>query len=168
MIVPTKNRFLSDVSSIFSVLVLGVMSGFFWTYSFNVNYALNNLDADAYAQVQSLLNVNVRHGVFFFFFFGGGLFPALAGLISWTQKKVRRSCWLLLACVVYLLGVVLLTKQVNLPLNADTESWILGSVPEHWIATRDAWNQANLWRVMASAAAFLCGLLALVSNQSRT
>ena len=53
--------------------IFGVMAGFFWTYSANVNLAMLTVDGATYATVQSAFNRHVRHALFFALFFGIGL-----------------------------------------------------------------------------------------------
>ena len=166
MITAQKQTTLSDFSAFLAVLMLGVMAGFFWTYAFNVNYATKNLDADDYVRVQSLFNENVRHAMFFLFFFGAAFLSFVAALFSWLSKNISRTRLLLLAGLVYLGGVVMFTHQVNLPLNYETESWVLGQVPAHWQEVRTAWNEANLLRTGAAFLAFSFGLLSLMCKPS--
>ena len=111
------------------------MAGFFWTYSFNVNLAMLNVDGKTYAEVQSLLNENVRHNIFFLFFFG--------------------------AEIVYILGIIMFTAQVNLPLNYYTESWNPMQLPTDWHTVRESWNQANLLPVCSFFVSFLMTVFAL-------
>lgn len=162
MITAQKQTTLSDFSALISVLMLGVMAGFFWTYAFNVNYATINLNADDYVRIQSLFNVNVRHGMFFTFFFGAAFLSFVAAFISWLSKNISRTRLLLLAGLIYLGGVVMFTHQVNLPLNYETESWVLGQVPAHWQEVRVAWNEANLLRTGMAFLAFALGLWSLM------
>ncbi|MEZ5702419.1 MAG: hypothetical protein R3E42_11505 [Burkholderiaceae bacterium] len=44
-----------------SLLAMGIMAGFFWTYSINVNLAMLEMDGPVYATVQSAFNRHVRH-----------------------------------------------------------------------------------------------------------
>lgn len=147
-----------------AIFWLGVMAGFFWTYSANVNFATLEMDGVTYARVQSALNRNVRHAMFFGFFFGPPLLCALALGMDW---RAHRTLWwrsLLLAGLLYGLGIVVFTAQVNLPLNAYTESWNPLALPLDWALTRERWNAANLWRSVASAAAFGLALAALCAR----
>ncbi|OZG70021.1 hypothetical protein BTA51_28245 [Hahella sp. CCB-MM4] len=145
-----------------ATIVFGIMAGFFWTYSFNVNLALLQVDGETYARVQSLLNVNVRHPMFFSFFFGGGLFSMMALVVNLRQWRTG-SFWLIaLATVIYIVGVILYTKQVNLPLNYYTESWQPTDLPEDWMETRSRWNDANAVRVVASFVPFTSCVIALM------
>lgn len=148
--------------------VLGLMAGFFGTYSFNVNLAMLQVDGPVYAEVQSLLNRNVRHAGFFLLFFGAGLFPLAAALLNWSQRR-RASFWLLLAAAgLYIAGVIFWTQQVNLPLNAYTESWPVTAPPDDWETTRQQWNSANMLRVWVSLLALMLSLAALVLRLAPT
>ena len=153
---------LSLSAQLLTVLLLGLMAGFFATYSANVNLATLELDGPTYAQVQSAFNRNVRHAGFFACFFGPIPLGLLALASAWADR--RQGWWRLLALTVlaYALGIVLFTRQVNLPLNDLTESWTATTVPAHWAAVRAAWNQANLWRSGLNLALFAASLIALV------
>ena len=157
---------LSLTAQLLTVLLLGLMAGFFATYSANVNLATLELDGPTYAQVQSAFNRNVRHAGFFACFFGPLPLGLLALASAWADR--RAGWWRLLALTVlaYGLGIVLFTRQVNLPLNYLTESWTATTVPADWAAVRAAWNQANLWRSGLSLALFVTGLIGLVLRLS--
>ena len=151
---------VSWTAMLLAVFGLGIMAGFFGTYSGNVNLATLELDGPTYALVQSAFNRNVRHALFFAFFFGPPLCCALALLGGW---KERPGWWWLttLVGVGYVLGIVVFTREVNLPLNHLTESWTASTLPADWAATRDAWNRANAWRAACAALLFALALVAL-------
>ena len=153
---------LSLAAQLLTVLLLGLMAGFFATYSANVNLATLELNGPTYAQVQSAFNRYVRHAGFFACFFGPPPLGLLALAAAWPRRK--QAWWRLLALTVliYALGIVLFTRQVNLPLNHLTESWPPTAPPSDWAGVRDAWNRANLWRSGLSLALFAAGLAALV------
>ncbi len=145
----------------FAVFAFGLMAGFFWAYGFNVSLATLQMDGASYAVVQSSLNRHVRHAMFFGFFFGPPVLCALA--LAASRDEWRRGWFGLLAFagVLYALGIVLFTAQVNLPLNAYTESWDPRALPPDWAETRARWHAANLWRCAASALAFALSIVAL-------
>ena len=149
---------LSLVAHTLAVLSLGLMAGFFGTYSANVNLAMLQMDGATYATVQSAFNRNVRHALFFACFFGPPAWCALALALGWHQ---RRTAWwrcLAVAGAAYLLGIVFFTQQVNLPLNQTTESWNPRALPPDWAGVRDRWNAANLWRAWLSLGTFAIAL----------
>ena len=144
-----------------AVLWLGMMAGFFWTYSANVNLAMLQMDGATYATVQSALNRNVRHWGFFTLFFGPPLLCLLALVAAWPSR--HQGWWrsMALAGVAYLMGIVFFTQQINLPLNKITEAWNPQALPADWRQVRDQWNTANLWRTWVSSLAFVIAVLTL-------
>ena len=145
-----------------SILVFGYMAGLFWTYTFNVNLAMLQVDGKTYAIMQSLFNENIRHVPFFLLFFSGGFVPVLAVVLNLKNWK-QLSFWLIvIAAVVYILGIIFYTRNVNLPLNYYTESWDPSSLPLDWAETRDSWNAANAFRVGTSTTSFVMAVMALL------
>jgi len=164
----THPRFtlLENGSLALAIISFGIMAGFFWTYSFNVNYAMLEVDGATYARMQSLFNVNVRHAMFFSFFAGAGILSALAVILN-VKHRQHPSFWLLLlATLIYILGIIVFTKYVNLPLNYYTESWNPAQLPADWQSIRDQWNQANLLRVAFAFSAFIFAIIAILLRAS--
>jgi uncharacterized membrane protein len=145
-----------------AVLWFGLMAGFFGTYSANINLAMLQMDGATYATVQSALNRNVRHTLFFSLFFGPPVWCAIALLAAWREHRAGWWRTLALVSVAYVLGIVLFTQQVNLPLNYITEAWNPTALPSDWTEVRGQWNAANLWRALLSLAAFATALATLV------
>lgn len=156
----SKADTIAWVGLVLAVFDLGIMAGFFATYTGNVNLATQELDGPTYALVQAAFNRHVRHAPFFVFFFGPPLWCALALTAAWRE---RPGWWWLVVLVGlgYALGIVIFTQQVNLPLNRVTESWTPAMLPADWADTRDAWNRANAWRAGWSALLFALALAAL-------
>ncbi|MEO0564039.1 MAG: DUF1772 domain-containing protein [Chloroflexota bacterium] len=162
------STYLENSTLALATLVTGIMAGFFYTYSINVNLAMLEVSGETYAVVQSLFNENVRHLLFFVFFFGGGATAGLAALANWRQYR-HASFWLIvLAGLLYVFGVIVFTANVNLPLNAYTESWDPQNLPADWSQTRLAWNRANAFRVFTSGVAFTLYIVALVIRASNS
>lgn len=162
-----KNSYFENLLFATATIIFGIMAGFFWTYTINVNRAMLEVDATTYATVQSLFNVNVRHPMFFVFFFGGGFFPILALVGNLKHWKTAPFICMVLAALIYVFGVIVFTQQVNLPLNYYTESWNPTAVPADWSAIRDQWNSANAIRVWTAGIAFLLSIVALVLRASQ-
>lgn len=159
-----KNALLGNLTIGIATIFLGIMAGFFWTYSYNINLAMLEIDGATYAQMQSLLNENVRHPMFFLFFFGSGALSLIAVITNFSQRRSLSFIFITGACLIYIFGIIVFTRQVNLPLNYYTESWNPASLPADWELVRRQWNSANLTRVITSGTAFVLGILALITR----
>lgn len=151
---------LSLILHVAAVFWLGIMAGFFGTYSANVSLATQTFDGSLYSTVQSALNRHVRHTLFFTFFFLPPLWIGGALLAGW-RKRAAWGWLLLVSGVLYALGIIFFTREVNLPLNAYTESWNPANVPADWVQTRDSWSSANALRSAVSSICFFFGIVAL-------
>jgi len=161
-----KSNYLENGTLALALFVTGIMAGFFYTYTFNVNLAMLEVNGEIYAIVQSLFNENVRHFMFFVFFFGGGAASVVAILANIRHYK-RLDFWLIvLAGFVYFFGIIVFTAQVNLPLNYYTESWDPQSLPQDWEDTRNAWNVANAKRVFFSFVSFILYIVIFIRRAS--
>lgn len=161
-----QSLYFKNGTILLAAFVTGIMAGFFYTFTFNVNLAMLEVDGATYATVQSLINENVRHTMFFIFFFGGGAVPFIALIANWRAYRTL-PFWLLVAAgAIYIGGIIVFTAQVNLPLNYYTESWDPQALPADWMDVRAAWNQANALRVVASFTAFFLYLIALLVRAS--
>lgn len=147
-----------------AVVWLGLMAGFFSTYSANVNLAMLQMDGAIYATVQSAFNRNVRHVLFFALFFGAPVWCAIALVAAWREHRQRWWRVLALVGMAYAVGIIVFTQQVNLPLNYTTEAWNPQALPANWARVRDQWNAANLWRALLSLGLFGTALGSLVAR----
>lgn len=158
---PSVNLKMQLSLHVLAIIALGVMAGFFGTYSGNVNLAMLQIDGATYATVQSAFNRNVRHALFFVFFFSPPLLCALAAFAAWSAPKRGWFWCIVIAGIAYALGIIVFTQQVNLPLNAYTESWNPNALPADWSRVREQRNAANLLRSVVSLCAFMLAVVAL-------
>ena len=119
------------------------------------------LPAAARAEDPIAFNRDVRHVLFFVVFFSPPLLCALTAFAAWSARKQGWFWCMLIAAIVYALGIIVFTQLVNLPLNAYTESWNPNALPADWPRVREQWNAANLLRSVVSMGAFLLAVLAL-------
>jgi len=152
---------LKIVSLFLAVISTGLMAGFFATYSFNVNYAMLELNGAEYTKVQSLFNENVRYAGFFLLFFGTGVILLVASALQLQNYKSSRFLSISIAAVLYIAVIIIYTKFHILPINYTIESWDLSAIPDNWIAMRDTWNQANLIRSVVAIGVFILTILSL-------
>jgi uncharacterized membrane protein len=141
-----------------ATLLLGVMAGFFFAFSFDVAPAMRTLDAATYIPTQQAINSTVRNVPFAIAYFGSAFVPLLAAIALWLAGRKRMAiAWLVLG-IVYLAGVFVLTREINIPINNAMAQWNPLAPPAGWDTMRDDWNAANLVRCVVACLSFAAAL----------
>jgi uncharacterized membrane protein len=139
---------------VLATVLLGLMAGFFFAFWVDVAPAMRELDAGAYIHAQQAINRAVRNAPFAFAYFGAAGVPlGVAALAAWAGRRRQAAGWGLVAAI-YGIGVFLLTREVNVPINNALALWNAAQPPADWMQARDRWNDANFIRGMAAIAGF--------------
>ena len=141
-----------------ATVLLGLMAGFFFAFAVDVAPAMAHLDGTLYVTTQQWINKVVRNAAFGSVYFGAALMPFVVVLLAaGTGRRRTALAWAVVA-IVYGAAVFWLTRSVNVPINEAVALWDPAAPPANWAELRDAWNQANLWRALASAACFVAAV----------
>ena len=139
--------------------LLGLMAGFFFAFWVDVAPAMRDLAASEYIRPQQAINREVRNGWFAIAYFGAAVVPLMAAAaLWWARRRYESLVWLGIA-VIYIAGVFLVTREVNVPINNALALWNPASPPADWMVARDRWNDANLVRGLLALAAFAAALI---------
>lgn len=144
-----------------ATVLLGLMAGFFFAFWVDVAPAMAHLSAAEYVVTQQHINSTVRNAPFALAYFGSVAVPALAALALGLARRKREALAWAAVTLTYLLGVFVLTSQVNIPINQALALWDPAAPPADWAAARDRWNEANFIRGMAALLAFAGAVAAL-------
>ncbi|MFJ6568725.1 anthrone oxygenase family protein [Streptomyces sp. NPDC091292] len=151
-------------------LVAGLFSGLFAGFLVAVlvlELSLRSFDRHVYTQVRhvELDSLDKLAAV--------TLLPALiatALLVGARMFKAgERTPWSALTALVLLVGVLVLTLVVNMPVNSDQLDWTVQAPPADWATVRDRWQIAHGVRTGAAVLAFgaLIAHLAHVARSPR-
>jgi uncharacterized membrane protein len=146
---------------ILATCLIGLMAGFFFAFAVDVAPAMSGFDAQAYVTTQQAINRAVRNIPFALAYFGSAVTPFIAAAALYVIGRRRDAgVWLGIA-VVYLAGVFLITREINVPINNALALWNPLSPPPEWQQARDDWNLANLARCIVACASFVGAVLTL-------
>ena len=148
-------QILALPSQVLATVLMGLMAGFFFAFSVDVAPAMLELDAQAYITTQQAINRVVRNVPFALVYFGGAVMPFIAALALYFAGRRRDAAVWLGIALVYVAGVFLLTREINIPINNALALWNPQSPPPQWQQARDDWNAANLVRCLVACACFV-------------
>lgn len=146
-----------------SVVLLGLLAGFFYAYSNSVMWGLDDTTADAAVAAMQGINRVIRNPLFAVSFFGAPLATTVVAAFIWRRDGAGCGLAAVLALALCVTAVGI-TGVVNVPMNdalarIDADSADAAAV---WSDYTERWTFWNHVRFAAALAAFaLMTLLAL-------
>ena len=141
-----------------SLLLSGAIFGFFYAWVCSTMWGLDAADPRIAVQAMQAMNASVRNAVFAPAFFGTPVVLLVTATIAWTRSR-RAALAFGAAGVVYLVGGLVLTMVVNVPMNeALAEIVLTGERDEAaaiWAAYSPRWQVFNVARTIASGIALM-------------
>ncbi len=151
-----------------SLLLSGAIFGFFYAWICSTRWGLDAADPRVAISAMQAMNASVRNIVFAPAFFGTPFVLLFTAVLARSAGAPRPALAFAAAGILYLLGGMILTMAVNVPMN---EALGALSVPENredaaaiWSAYSPRWQVFNTLRTLASGGTLLLtgwGLLAL-------
>lgn len=99
------------------LLLVGLMAGFFYAFSVCVMPGLDRIGPNAAIKAMQGINEAVQNPVFFITFFLTPVAAAISALVLWRSGSTAAAFWVAGGGLTCLLGALLLTAQVNVPMN---------------------------------------------------
>lgn len=128
-----------------SLILSGAIFGFFYAWICSTMWGLDAIDPRVAIQAMQGMNASVRNVIFAPAFFGTPVVMILTGVLAFLSAR-RAAGWAFLSGgVVYLLGGVVLTATINVPMN---EALAAISVPETQDAAAIIWaDYSPRWQI---------------------
>lgn len=155
----SRSNLLTNIYILIPLTMLGLMAGFFYSYSVSVMPGLNHAQPQVAIATMQSLNITIRNPTFFVTFFLTIPVGLVGALLLWRNHQKRASIWLALASLIYLFGAVIPTGMINVPMN---DALGIQSVPTEFAAASDLWRSYalswtfwNTFRTMTTMLALL-------------
>ena len=155
-------------STLTALLLCAAIAGFFYAYSVSVMWGLN--DANPQSAIAAMQGINrvVRNIAFAPAFFGTPIALAFAAWAFWREGLGRAALLFLIAAAIYVLGAVLPTLAISVPMNNLLAE---AGTPASDAAARLIWDEYShrwlIWNTIRMLASFLSlalGLFALLAD----
>jgi uncharacterized membrane protein len=142
-----------------NLLLLAAVYGVFFTYSNSVVPGLDNADPEKAVEAMRKMNVSIINPAFLATFIGPVITAALTGFLLLGLGERTPALLFLIAAVVYLLGCLVVTGRINVPLNNALENSTSTDWRQRWADFSPRWRRWNTVRTASSGVALiLCGV----------
>jgi uncharacterized membrane protein len=152
---------------IISTLFSGLMAGLFYAWSISVTPGLAKINDGSYLQAFQAMNRAILNPSFFIVFFGLVILLPVLSYLTFQASISNQFWYVILATILYLVGIMGVTIGGNVPLNNALEALQIESMtPEQMDVFRKGfeskWNRLNTFRTISSAITFLLLVIACV------
>ena len=141
---------------------VGLMGGLFFAFGTAVMSSLERMPPGQGATAMNLINVRIQNPLFLLIFLGTALICLALAVLAFVRDSPGRW-WLLAGAALYLVGVIVLSIGVNIPLNDKLAALDPNSAAgaAEWLNYLATWNPANNVRAVACLLAVVAFGLAL-------
>ncbi|MBC3784206.1 DUF1772 domain-containing protein [Spirosoma utsteinense] len=156
-----------------TAMTTALITGLFYAYSCSVNPGLHQLPDWAYLAAMQSINRAILNPTFFLSFIGTLVLLPICTWMHYSQPISVRFWLLLLASVLYAIGVVGVTVAGNVPLNEGLDAVSLGKAsPDELKACRLAfeqpWNRLHAIRTITCVVTLLLVVATCLSRGETT
>jgi len=148
---------LLQLSTVGALIGAGLTAGVFYAFSSFVMRALGRLPAEQGIAAMQSINVAVLNPWFFAPFFGTAVLCLIVAALVLTGAGDGRAVPLLVACALYVVGCLLVTGALNVPLNdrlAAVEPAAGAALWAEYLAKWTFWNHVRTAASLAAAVLF--------------
>jgi uncharacterized membrane protein len=159
------NTTILIITTVFS----GLMAGLFYAWSISVTPGLAKINDVSYLQAFQSMNRAILNPLFFVVFFGLVVLLPVLSYLSFQTSISNHYWYLILATILYFIGIMGVTIVGNVPLNNELEALQIESMtPEQMDEFRKSfeskWNRLNRIRAISSFITFLLLVIACVRD----
>src|SRR5262245_39588514 len=152
------------ILEILAITGSGLTAGIFYAFSTFVMAALARIAPDQGIAAMNSINITVINPWFFAVFFGTPVICAILGIMALIKWGEPGTALILAACLIYILGSLMVTMVFNVPLNnalaaVTSASGEGGALWTRYLSDWTLWNHVRTAAPLLSMVLFICALI---------
>jgi len=153
-----------SVMLIITITLAGLVAGLLYGYACSVNPGLRKLGDKEYLSAMQSINVAIQNPIFFISFMGSIVAFAIT---TYKLRGQQAFYYVLIAMIIYIVGVFGVTMFVNVPLNNRLANFNISAASQNDLTNMRTiferpWNTFHAIRTIASVASFVVSIIALI------
>jgi uncharacterized membrane protein len=147
------------IAALLTLVLLAGAYGVFFTYSNSVMPGLDQVAAEKAVDAMRRINIVIVNPVFLASFIGPVITGAATGFLLLGLDENTSAYLFFAAAVVYLIGGIIISGRLNIPLNNALENSTSTDWETRWADFSPKWQRWNTVRAFLSMVALvLCGV----------
>jgi uncharacterized membrane protein len=159
-----------NIFNFFSLFLSGLIAGLLFSYTCAVNIGLKSLSDNEYIKAMQSINIAIQNPYFLIPFMSLLFVLPIATFLNYKQEADTSFYLILLATIIYFVGVFGVTMFYNVPLNEQLAKFsILITTSNEISAMRKLfekpWNSFHSVRTIASIISFGLTILSIIKSK---
>jgi uncharacterized membrane protein len=134
-----------------NVLLFALVMGVFWGTWFSLSRSIAAIRAETFLEVGHTMIANLGRPMSVLM--PAALLSSVPLLIVLFRRRRIAAFNLALASLALMVGALVVTLAVNVPIDVEINQWTANTLPPDWTTTRDRWEFYHTVRTFASIAA---------------
>jgi uncharacterized membrane protein len=149
---------LTLIAAFLNLVLLAAVFGVYFTYSNSVVPGLDRAEPDQAVAAMRQMNIAIINPRFLATFIGPVITATATGVLLLSIGEDVAGYLFLAGAVVYLVGCVIITQRINIPLNNALENSESTDWTQRWADFSPRWRRWNTVRTFSSGLSLLlCG-----------
>jgi uncharacterized membrane protein len=158
---------LTRILTLAALVGTALIGGVCFCFGTAIMGSLQRMPAGQGAAAMNLINARIQNPLFLLIFMGTALICVALGIIAFVQDTPGKW-WLVAGAALYLVGVIIVSFAINIPLNDKLATFDPKSAvgAAEWTKYLANWTPANNVRIVTAALAVLAFGLALAAGST--
>ena len=139
------------IAQFVNVLLFALVTGVFWGTWFSLSRSIGSISAETFLEVGHTMIANL--GGPMSLLMPAALVSSVLLLIVLFRQRRLAAFKLALAGLVLMVGALIITLAVNVPIDDEINQWSANTLPPDWTTMRDRWQLYHTIRTFVSIGA---------------
>jgi uncharacterized membrane protein len=144
------------IAQFVNVLLFALVMGVFWGTWFSLSRSIASIRPETFLEIGHTIIANI--GGPMSVLMPAALVSSVLLLIVLFRHRGGAAFKLTLAGLVLMVGALVVTLAVNVPIDSQIREWTATTLPPDWASTRDRWELYHTIRTFVSVGAFGCAV----------
>jgi uncharacterized membrane protein len=147
-----------------NVLLFALVMGVFWGTWFSLSRSIASITPQSFLEIGHIMIANL--GKPMSILLPVALMSSVLLLAVLFRERRVAAFYLALASLLLMVGALIVTLAVNVPIDDEINRWTVTTLPADWTVTRDRWQFYHTIRTFAAVGGLACAVASALGSSS--
>jgi uncharacterized membrane protein len=139
-----------------NILLFALVMGVFWGTWFSLSRSIASITPEAFLEIGHIMIANLGRPMSLLL--PAALISSALVIVVLFRQRRMPAFYLALAGLLLMVGALVVTLTVNVPIDDEINRWTATTLPADWMAIRDRWQFYHTIRTFAAIGGVACAI----------